>query len=59
MRRFRTTDPDFAAAFEAFINERRDTPEDVDASVREVLTAVRRDGSMLLFASDGYSIRLS
>lgn len=44
MRRFRTTDPDFTAAFEAFINERRDTPADVDASVRQVLAAVRQDG---------------
>ena len=44
MRRFRTTDPTFAVAFEAFINERRDTPADVDTSVREVLAAVRRDG---------------
>ena len=44
MRRFRTSEPAFASDFEAFINERRGTPADVDASVREVLAAVQRDG---------------
>jgi len=44
MRRFRTSDPAFASVFEAFTNERRGTPADVDASVREVLAAVQRDG---------------
>lgn len=44
MRRFRFTDPGFEAAFAAFIDERRETPEDVDAVVRDVLAAVRAEG---------------
>lgn len=44
MRRFRFTDADFEAAFTAFVDERRDTPEDVDAIVRDVLAAVRAEG---------------
>lgn len=44
MRRFRFTDPDFEAAFSAFAEERRDTPEDVDAIVRDVLAAIRAEG---------------
>jgi histidinol dehydrogenase len=52
MRSFRFTDPGFEAAFAAFINERRDTPEEVDAAVREVLAAVRAEGldAVLRFA---------
>ncbi|MDB5417485.1 MAG: hisD [Phenylobacterium sp.] len=44
MRRFRFTDPDFEAAFGAFVDERRDTPEEVDATVRDILAAVRSEG---------------
>jgi len=44
MRRFRSTDPGFEAAFAAFIDERRETPEAVDAVVRDVLAAVRAEG---------------
>jgi histidinol dehydrogenase len=44
MRRFRFTDPGFEAAFAAFVDERRDTPEEVDAVVRDVLAAVRAEG---------------
>jgi histidinol dehydrogenase len=44
MRRFRYTDPGFQAAFSAFVSERRETPDDVDATVRDVLAAVRQDG---------------
>ena len=44
MRRFTFTDPGFETDFAAFIDERRDTPEDVDASVRDVLAAVRAEG---------------
>ena len=44
MRRFRHTDPDFEAAFVAFVDERRDTPEDVDVAVRDILAAVRQEG---------------
>jgi len=44
MRRFRFSDPDFEPAFAAFIDERRETPEDVDLAVRDVLAAVRTRG---------------
>lgn len=44
MRRFLFSDPDFEARFAALVNERRDTPEDVEAIVRDVLAAVRREG---------------
>jgi len=44
MRRFRFSDPGFQAAFSAFVAERRETPEDVDAIVRDVLAAVRAEG---------------
>jgi histidinol dehydrogenase len=52
MRRFRFTDPDFETAFAAFVDERRDTPEEVDAIVRDVLAAVRAEGlaALLRFA---------
>ncbi|THD62722.1 histidinol dehydrogenase [Phenylobacterium sp.] len=54
MRRFRLTDPDFETAFSAFVDERRETPEDVDAVVRDVIAAVRADGlaALLRFARD-------
>lgn len=44
MRRFRYDDPGFAAAFTAFVSERRETPEEVDAIVRDVLADVRSEG---------------
>lgn len=44
MRRFRSTDPDFTAAFRDFLNERRGSPADVDAAAAEVLAAVKADG---------------
>ncbi len=44
MRRFRFADPQFEPDFSAFLDERRDTPEEVDAAVREVLAAVREEG---------------
>ncbi|HEX3887370.1 MAG TPA: histidinol dehydrogenase [Phenylobacterium sp.] len=52
MRRFRLTDPDFETAFTAFIEERRETPEEVDAVVRDVIAAVRAEGmaALLRFA---------
>ncbi|WP_334164765.1 histidinol dehydrogenase [Phenylobacterium sp.] len=54
MRRFRFSDPDFEAAFSAFVAERRDTPEEVDSIVRDVLAAVRAEGlpALLRFARD-------
>ncbi len=44
MRQFRLTDPDFDTAFAAFLQERRETPEDVDLIVRDVIAAVRSEG---------------
>ena len=44
MRRFRSTDPDFAAAFAAFLDEARGSPADVDASVAEIIARVRIEG---------------
>lgn len=52
MRRFSFDDPGFEAAFSAFVAERRETPEEVDAVVRDVLAAVRDEGlaALLRFA---------
>jgi histidinol dehydrogenase len=52
MRRFRLTDPDFETRFSAFVDERRETPEEVDAVVRDVIAAVRAEGlaALLRFA---------
>jgi histidinol dehydrogenase len=60
MRRFRFTDPDFETAFAAFIEERRETPEEVDAIVRDVIAAVRAEGltALLRFAKDFDRIEL-
>lgn len=54
MRRFRFSDADFTTAFTAFVEERRDTPEEVDAIVRDVLAAVRAEGvaALLRFSRD-------
>jgi len=54
MRRFRISEPGFEAGFRAFVEERRDTPEDVDAIVRDVLAAVRAEGlaALLRFARE-------
>jgi len=54
MRRFNSSDSGFEAAFAAFIEERRETPEDVDAVVRDVLAAVRAEGlaALLRFAQE-------
>lgn len=61
MRRFRTTDPGFEAGFKAFVEERRDTPHDVDAIVRDVLAAVRAEGlaALLRFARDFDKVELT
>ncbi|HEX2800644.1 MAG TPA: histidinol dehydrogenase, partial [Phenylobacterium sp.] len=44
----------FRSAFAAFLEERRETPEEVDAIVRDVLAAVRDEGlpALLRFARD-------
>jgi histidinol dehydrogenase len=68
MRRFRLTDPDFETEFAAFLEERRETPDEVDAIVREVIAAVRAEGLTALLrlarqfdgvALDEQSIRVS
>lgn len=54
MRRFRFSDQSFQADFASFVAERRETPEEVDAIVRDVLAAVRADGlkALLRYARD-------
>lgn len=61
MRRFRFQDPDFAAAFAAFVGERRETPEEVDAVVRDVLAAVREEGlpALLRYAREFDGVELT
>jgi histidinol dehydrogenase len=61
MRRFRFDDPGFAAAFSAFVAERRETPEEVDAIVRDVLAAVRADGvsALLRYAREFDKVELT
>jgi histidinol dehydrogenase len=44
MRRFAFADPDFDAAFDAFLAESRGSPADVDAAVAGVIAAVRTEG---------------
>ena len=60
MRRFDFEQPDFQDAFRAFIDERRETPEEVDAVVRDVIAAVRVDGlaALLRFANEFDSVEL-
>ncbi|MGA0599611.1 histidinol dehydrogenase [Caulobacter sp. KR2-114] len=48
MRRFSLQDPGFEAAFDAFLNERRGSPPDVDAAVAQVIEAVRTEGVQAL-----------
>ncbi|WP_333587384.1 histidinol dehydrogenase [Phenylobacterium sp.] len=52
MRRLSFSDPDFEQAFTDLVEARRDTPEDVEAIVRDVLHAVRTEGvaALLRFA---------
>jgi len=61
MRRFRYADPGFAAAFSAFVSERRETPEEVDAVVRDVLAAVRSEGvaALLRYAREFDRVELT
>ena len=44
MRRFDTQSPDFETAFDAFLDERRGSPPDVDAAVAEIVERVKREG---------------
>jgi histidinol dehydrogenase len=46
----KTSDPGFERAFAAFLAAKRETAPDVDAAVREILAAVRRDGDEALAA---------
>jgi histidinol dehydrogenase len=61
MRRFRFSDPGFQAAFSAFVAERRETPEEVDAIVRDVLAAVRAEGiaALLRYAREFDKVELT
>jgi histidinol dehydrogenase len=61
MRRFRYDQPGFAAAFTAFVSERRETPEEVDALVRDVLAAVRTEGvdALLHYAREFDKVELT
>ena len=45
-----TDDRDFDSAFAAFLATKRETSEDVDAAVREIIAQVRRDGDAALIA---------
>lgn len=45
-----TRDRDFDGAFATFLATKRETSEDVDAAVREIIAQVRRDGDAALFA---------
>ena len=44
MRLFKTADPGFDAAFDAFLAEARGSPADVEAAVNDVLAGVRAEG---------------
>lgn len=61
MRRFTFTDPGFQDAFAAFVAERRDTPDEVDAIVRDVLAAVRAEGvsALLRYAREFDKVELT
>ena len=52
MRQFDFNAPDFAAAFQAFLDERRGSPADVDAAVADILAEVQAGGidAVLRFA---------
>ncbi len=68
MRQFDFNAPDFAAAFQAFLDERRGSPPDVDAAVAAILEGVRARGldAVLEFAErfdkvklDAHSLRVT
>ena len=44
MRRFDAKDPGFDETFRAFLDERRGSPADVDAAVRDIVEQVRAGG---------------
>ena len=49
-KRLTTADKDFETAFQSFLAEKREVSADVDASVREIIDTVRRDGDAALIA---------
>ncbi|MBL8552948.1 MAG: histidinol dehydrogenase [Phenylobacterium sp.] len=61
MRRFRFDQPGFSDTFSAFVAERRETPEEVDAIVRDVLAAVRAEGvsALLRYAREFDKVELT
>jgi histidinol dehydrogenase len=46
----RTSDPNFEAAFSAFLATKRESSPEVDAAVADIIAAVRRDGDRALIA---------
>ncbi|MEO1693739.1 MAG: histidinol dehydrogenase [Pseudomonadota bacterium] len=46
--RLRTTDPDFAPAFKAFLETKREVSDDVDAAVADIVADVRKRGDAAL-----------
>ena len=60
MRQFDFTAPDFAAVFQAFLDERRGSPADVDAAVAGILAEVRVGGldAVLRFAERFDKVKL-
>ena len=49
-QRLSTSDPGFEAAFAVFLAAKRETSEDVDAAVRQIIAEVRRNGDAALVA---------
>lgn len=47
-QRLATSDPDFENRFRAFLSEKREVSADVDAAVRDIITAVRERGDKAL-----------
>jgi histidinol dehydrogenase len=60
MRQFDFNAPDFAAVFQAFLDERRGSPADVDAAVAGILSEVQADGldAVLRFAERFDKVKL-
>src|ERR1700761_3999358 len=60
MRQFDFNAPDFAAAFQAFLDERRGSPADVDEAVAGILAQVQSGGldAVLTFAERFDKVKL-
>ncbi|MPT48516.1 MAG: histidinol dehydrogenase [Sphingobium sp.] len=48
MQRLDSTSPDFAAAFDALVNDRRESDADVTSAVQDIIARVRREGDAAL-----------